>query len=134
MKEGFRVYDTDTHIDPGADVLEKYVDPGFRERLDDLAPYRVAIKSRSVDGGVRHTYRFESKRYERTLGEAESRPGLARRPGVARRAAALARRRRRPLRQPCVRHGCRGLGRAFPRAVGVDQRRRPARTCRSKSG
>ncbi len=75
MKEGFRIYDTDTHIDPGADVLEKYVDPGFRERLDDLAPYRVAIKSRSVDGGVRHTYRFESKRYERTLGEAESRPG-----------------------------------------------------------
>jgi hypothetical protein len=28
MREGFRVYDTDTHIDPGADVLEKYVDPG----------------------------------------------------------------------------------------------------------
>ena len=47
MKDGFRVYDTDTHIDPGADVLEKYVDPGFRKRLDELAPYRVAIKSRT---------------------------------------------------------------------------------------
>src|SRR5207248_10412297 len=46
MKNGFRVYDTDTHIDPGADVLERYVEPGFRKRLDDLAPYRVAIKSR----------------------------------------------------------------------------------------
>jgi hypothetical protein len=23
MKNGFRVYDTDTHIDPGADVLER---------------------------------------------------------------------------------------------------------------
>ena len=23
MKNGFRIYDTDTHIDPGADVLEK---------------------------------------------------------------------------------------------------------------
>jgi len=75
MKNGFRVYDTDTHIDPGADVLERYVEPGFRKRLDDLAPYRVAIKSRSTDGGTRHTYRFDQKLYERTLGEAEARPG-----------------------------------------------------------
>src|SRR5437764_12699846 len=75
MKNGFRVYDTDTHIDPGADVLERYVDPGFRKRLDDLAPYRVAIKSRSTDGGTRNTYRFDQKLYERTLGEAEARPG-----------------------------------------------------------
>src|SRR5438045_6353962 len=75
MKNGFRVYDTDTHIDPGADVLERYVDPGFRARLDDLAPYRVAIKSRSTDGGTRNTYRFDQKLYERTLGEAEARPG-----------------------------------------------------------
>ena len=44
MKDGLRIYDTDTHIDPGADVLEKYVDPGFRPRLDDLAPYRHAVK------------------------------------------------------------------------------------------
>src|SRR6266436_6241680 len=66
MKNGFRVYDTDTHIDPGADVLERYVDPGFRPRLADLAPYKVAIKSRSTDGGVRHTYRFEQRLYERT--------------------------------------------------------------------
>src|ERR1700751_1135220 len=77
MKAGFRVYDTDTHIDPGADVLERYVDPGFRPRLDDLAPYRRAIKSRSVDGSIRHTYSFAQKAYERTLGEAESRPGSA---------------------------------------------------------
>jgi hypothetical protein len=77
MREGFRVYDTDTHIDPGADVLEKYVDPGFRPRLDDLVPYRRAIKTRSVDGGIRHTYSFAHKAYERTLGEAEQRPGLA---------------------------------------------------------
>src|SRR4030095_1105596 len=75
MKNGFRVYDTDTHIDPGADVLEKYVDPAFRPRLADLAPYRHAVKSRSADGGVRNTYRFGGKTYERTLGEAEPRAG-----------------------------------------------------------
>jgi hypothetical protein len=67
MSDGFRIYDTDTHIDPGADVLEKYVDPGFRARLDELAPYRVAIKSRTVDGGIRNTYRFANRAYERTL-------------------------------------------------------------------
>ena len=102
MKEGFRVYDTDTHINPGADVLEKYVDPGFRPRLDDLAPYRRAIKSRSVDGSIRHTYSFAHKAYERTLGEAEPRPGSAdgrvwrgeRRPSPGGG--------RLPLRQPCL--------------------------------
>jgi hypothetical protein len=61
MKNGFRIYDTDTHIDPGADVLERYVDPDFRPRLDDLAPYRHAVKSRSADGSVRHAYRFGRK-------------------------------------------------------------------------
>ena len=77
MKNGFRVYDTDTHIEPGADVLAKYVDPDFRSRLDELAPYRHAVKSRSADRGVRYDYRIGSKIYERTLGEAEPRPGSA---------------------------------------------------------
>src|SRR4029077_11966598 len=75
MREGFRVYDTDTHIDPGADVLEKYVDPAFRARLDALAPYKAKAKSRTVDGGERTTYRFEQRLYERTLGDAEVSPG-----------------------------------------------------------
>src|SRR3981189_2701051 len=75
MKNGFRISNTDPHIDPGADVWERYVDPGFRKRLDALAPYRVAVKSRTVDGGIRNTYRFEQRLYERTLGEAETRPG-----------------------------------------------------------
>ena len=30
MKNGFRVYDTDTHINPAAEVLDKYVDPNWR--------------------------------------------------------------------------------------------------------
>ena len=64
MKAGLRIYDTDTHIDPGADVLEKYVDPEFRPRLDDLAPYRRATQSRSEDRAVRHTYRFGQKAWD----------------------------------------------------------------------
>ena len=30
MKNGIRVYDVDTHINPGSEVLDKYVDPSFR--------------------------------------------------------------------------------------------------------
>src|SRR5260370_40017741 len=75
MKNGFRVYDVDTHINPGAEVLDKYVDPSFRPRLPELAPYKVAIQSREAGGGERHIYRFDEKVYERTLGEAKPRRG-----------------------------------------------------------
>ena len=68
MKNGFRVYDVDTHINPGAEVLDKYVDPSFRPRLPELAPYKAAIRSREEGGGERHIYRFDQKIYERTLG------------------------------------------------------------------
>jgi hypothetical protein len=42
MKDGFRIYDADTHVNPAAEVLERYVDPGFRPRLAELARYRQA--------------------------------------------------------------------------------------------
>src|SRR5262249_3148691 len=41
MKNGYKVYDVDTHVMPIAEVLERYVDPNFRPRLVELAPYRV---------------------------------------------------------------------------------------------
>jgi predicted TIM-barrel fold metal-dependent hydrolase len=75
MRAGYRIYDTDTHIDPGADVLERYVDPGFRPRLADLAPYRVTVKGRDEEGSIRHSYDFGHRAYERTLGEADARKG-----------------------------------------------------------
>jgi hypothetical protein len=55
MKNGFRVYDSDTHVNPAAEVLERYVDPGFRPRLAELAPYRQA------SGEGRHHYSFGRK-------------------------------------------------------------------------
>ena len=51
MRDGFRVYDSDTHVLPAAEVLERYVDPGFRPRLAELAPYRVPIR-RGEDGAA----------------------------------------------------------------------------------
>src|SRR5262249_30339544 len=75
MKNGFRVFDVDTHIYPGAAVLDRYVDPGFRPRLPALAPYKVAIRGRDEGAAAREIYRFAEKAYERTLGEAAPRPG-----------------------------------------------------------
>jgi hypothetical protein len=73
MKNGFRVYDADTHVNPAAEVLEQYVDPGFRPRLAELAPYRLPI-SREVDGsGGHHNYRVGTKFNRRVLGEAAPR-------------------------------------------------------------
>ena len=66
MKNGFRVYDSDTHINPAAEILDKYVDPDFRARLPDLAPYRAP-------SGDLHNYRAGTKFYRRILGEAAPR-------------------------------------------------------------
>ncbi len=63
MKNGYRVYDADTHVSPSAEILERYVDPAFRPRLAELAPYRR-------DAGDVHSYSFGRKYYRRVLGEA----------------------------------------------------------------
>ena len=39
MRNGYRVIDIDTHVNPSYDTLVKYVDPSFRSRLDELKPY-----------------------------------------------------------------------------------------------
>ena len=42
MRGGFKAWDADTHVNPAAEVLDRYVDPSFRPRLSELAPHRVA--------------------------------------------------------------------------------------------
>ena len=49
MKNGLRVYDSDTHINPVAEILDKYVDPDFRPRLPELARYR-SPSGQAADG------------------------------------------------------------------------------------
>ena len=70
MRDGFRAFDADTHVNPAADVLDRYVDPSFRPRLAELAPYRVA--SGQMIGGTPGTdqYRVATKLYRRVLGQA----------------------------------------------------------------
>jgi hypothetical protein len=74
MKNGFRVYDSDTHVNPAAEVLERYVDPGFRPRLAELEAYRLPVGQGAV-GGVEglHNYRVGTKYYRRVLGEGAPR-------------------------------------------------------------
>jgi predicted TIM-barrel fold metal-dependent hydrolase len=76
MKDGYRVYDSDTHVLPAAEVLERYVDPEFGPRLDELAQYRTPISaSAEHSGGGLHGYRIAPQYYRRVLGEAAPREG-----------------------------------------------------------
>jgi uncharacterized protein len=77
MKNGFQVYDSDTHINPAAEVLDKYVDPEFRARLPELAAYRSPV-GRGVEGPSDfHNYRTGTKFYRRILGEAAPRENFS---------------------------------------------------------
>src|SRR5437016_13211496 len=75
MKNGFSVYDSDTHVLPAAEVIERYVDPEFRPRLAELAPYRLAVRQSAEHSGGSHTYRVAQQYYRRIFGEAEPREG-----------------------------------------------------------
>ena len=73
MKNGFRVYDSDTHVLPAAEVLERYVDPDFRPRLAELEQYRVPVRQSAEHSGGTHSYRVAQQYYRRILGEAAPR-------------------------------------------------------------
>ena len=74
MRDGLRVYDADTHVEPTAEVIDSYVDPGFRPRLADLAPYRQPVRAGAPGGAPgRHVYRYGQISYKRILGEAAPR-------------------------------------------------------------
>ena len=73
MRDGWRAWDSDTHVNPAAEVLDGYVDPGFRPRLADLAPYRVASTQIGGTPGT-HQYRVDTKLYRRVLGDAGPHP------------------------------------------------------------
>lgn len=37
MRNGFRIVDIDTHVNPSYDTLVKYLDPSARARVDEYA-------------------------------------------------------------------------------------------------
>ena len=49
MRDGYKIIDMDTHVNPAMEVLEKYVEPSFRPRFEELKPYYRTRKV-AVDG------------------------------------------------------------------------------------
>ncbi len=82
MRNGFKVYDADTHVRPLAEVLEQYIDPSFRTRLPDLAPYRMPTGAPADGTAQRHQYSMHRRSYRRVLGEAEPHPTFMGRGGA----------------------------------------------------
>jgi uncharacterized protein len=77
MKNGFKIYDTDTHIRPMLETLEPYFDANVRARLPELEKYK-RVNQRDVEGMVpgRHSYALGKRiAYSRILGKAEPEPG-----------------------------------------------------------
>src|SRR3989442_1006011 len=69
MRAGLQAWDADTHVNPAAEVLERYVDPSFRPRLPELASHRHATGLIGSTPGT-HQYRVGTKLYQRVLEEA----------------------------------------------------------------
>ena len=83
MRAGYKVYDSDTHIRPSAETLEKYLSGRIRELVPDLESRKVPI-ARSVPGteSPPRGFRLRSSTVggwgadaPRMLGEAEPRKG-----------------------------------------------------------
>ena len=69
-RNGFKIFDADTHVRPDADLLEPYMSAPSRQRL----PQYDSSKARNKDGAV--TYLMGERSYKRRLGLAgEAAPG-----------------------------------------------------------
>ena len=65
-KNGFKIFDSDTHIGPHADVLEGYLSESEKRRLDSWEPWKF------VDPRNGHTmYTRYARKFLRKLGSAE---------------------------------------------------------------
>jgi uncharacterized protein len=88
MRNGLKIYDSDTHVQPSAETLEPYLDRDVRERVPNLAkflqPVTMGLAGEVRDEPYKHAYRFPRTTPPvdgppRILGEAEPRPGAKRR-------------------------------------------------------
>src|SRR5579871_2385947 len=89
MRNGYRIYDTDTHSRPSAESIRPYLSSKVLERIPDLEANRAEIKigmaSEVRQPPYRHWYRFSNgegdgwgKDQPRQLGEAGPRAGAQR--------------------------------------------------------
>lgn len=64
-RDGYRIFDSDTHVGPDAAILSAYLGAAEKDRLAGWAPY----EARDRNGRV--TYTKGQRRYRRRLGDAE---------------------------------------------------------------
>src|SRR5215471_5653715 len=68
-RDGFRIFDSDTHVGPTMNNLDRYLAAGERERLVDWEEWRH-VNPRSG----RITYTRGGRQYQRRLGSAAADP------------------------------------------------------------
>jgi hypothetical protein len=86
MREGYKIFDSDTHIAPMAETLEPYFEANIRHRLCDWeqfkVPFRIGWAGEVLRPPFRHRYQFKKRagwRDElRILGEAGPRDPVER--------------------------------------------------------
>ena len=64
-RDGFKIFDSDTHVGPYMDVLAKYLPASEQSKLADWAPYQAKSRGYPV-------YTKGQRRYLRKLGSAEA--------------------------------------------------------------
>jgi hypothetical protein len=64
MRNGFRIVDIDTHVNPSYETLVKYLDPGARSRVAELQPF---VRTREGGARVLHVAPYP---FDRFPGEA----------------------------------------------------------------
>ena len=79
MRQGFRVIDTDTHVNPSMDVLLRYADQALQECVDELKPYMRTVKPRPGQGDAEDQetatmLTIKPLRYQRVAGEKPGTP------------------------------------------------------------
>ena len=67
VKNGYKIFDSDTHVGPQADILAQYMTAGDLERLKAFDGF---LRKSSTTG--HSTYNFNTRSYTRRLGQPEA--------------------------------------------------------------
>jgi hypothetical protein len=67
MRNGLRIVDIDTHVNPSYETLVKYLDPNARSRVAELQPF---VRARNLDGTTTRVLHVAPYPFDRFPGEA----------------------------------------------------------------
>ena len=71
---GYKIFDSDTHVGPSADILERYMSAADRDKLGEFAEFQ------RVNRKTGHkTYNFNTRQYNAAFGRLRSQASQSRR-------------------------------------------------------